>query len=87
MNEPFVITITTKESSPNEGRCFFTTGGECVGRVLHTRKNNIDPHNPFSSYDVETTRELYKQLVEGTTKIYGMDEYSVSISSTHYIRE
>lgn len=87
MNEPFVITITTTESNPKEGRSFFTDNGECIGRVLHARKNDIDPKNPFSSYDVETSEEIYMQLSEGMVKIYGLEDYTVSKSSTHYIRK
>lgn len=87
MNEPFVITITTNESYPKEDRSFFTDKGECIGRVLHTSKNDIDPKKPFSSYDVETSEEVYSQLLEGTVKIYGLEDYTVSKSSTHYIRK
>lgn len=87
MNDLFVMTITTNESNPKEGRSFFTDKGEYIGRVLHTRKNDIDPNNPFSSYDVETSEELYKQLSEGTAKIYGLDGYTVGKSSTHYFRK
>lgn len=87
MNDPFVITITTNESNPKEGRSFFTDKGECIGRVLHIRKNDIDPDNPFSSYDVETSEKLYRQLSEGTAKIYGLEDYTIGKSVTHYSRK
>lgn len=85
MKELFVITITTKEDHPIEGRSFFTENGDCIGRVLNVRKNTIRPNDPFCSYDVETSEEVYKKLVDGAVKLYGMDDYTVSKCNTSYI--
>ena len=49
MKSMFVITITTNEKHPKEGRSFFSDKGECIGRVLDVRKNTIDPNNIFCS--------------------------------------
>jgi len=85
MKSMFVITITINENHPKEGRSFFSDKGECIGSVLDIRKNSIDPNNVFCSYDVETTKEIYEQLENGTMKLYGLDDYTVSRSSTNYV--
>ena len=85
MKSMFVITITINENHPKEGRSFFSDKGECIGRVLDIRKNSIDPNNVFCSYDVETTKEINEQLENGTMKLYDIDDYNVSKSSTNYV--
>lgn len=87
MRDLFVITITTKEEHPKEGRSFFTEDGELVGRVLDVRKNTIRPSDPFCSYDVETSEDMYKKLTDGSTKLYGIEDYTISKCSTHYIAD
>lgn len=85
MKSMFAITITTNEEHPKEDRSFFSDKGEFIGRVLDVRKNTIDPNNVFCSYDVETTKEIYEQLKNETMKLYGLDDYIVSKSSTYYV--
>lgn len=85
MRELFVITIAINEENPSEGRSFFTESGEPVGRVVDVRKNTIKPQEPFCSYDVETSEDMYRKLSDGSAKLYGIEEYTVSKSYTHYI--
>lgn len=85
MKELFVITITIKEDEPNESRSFFTESGKHVGRLVKVRKNTIRPSDPFCSYDVETSEDMYTKLNDRTEKLFGIDDYTISKSNTHYI--
>ena len=83
MKTLFVITITLKKKYNLEAG-FFTDTGHPIGRILHIREIRIDPQETLYSYDVETTEDINKALKDGTSKLYRIEDYSVTMCGTAY---
>lgn len=82
MAEMFLFTIHT-ETILHEGS-LFSDKGDVVGRIIKMKK----PHqgNEYS-YDVESTKEIYRKIEAGEMQIYGADPYWVTSCSTWYTRK
>jgi hypothetical protein len=78
----FAFTLYT-ESNLN-GTTLFSDAGEPIGRILH--KSNPGKVATSFSYDIESTKETFEKLENGSIKLYGIGTYSVSNCHTWYTR-
>ena len=87
MNSILAFSMSSKTRFYEKGDILFSDKGDVIGRVLKCLEVDIDADNVFYAYDIESTKDVYEALENGSMRIWKLNEYTVSKCSTWYQRK